>query len=121
MKKYYHIEKTSKIPYHCIILSTSYKSPIDQLDILERDLRAKEINGDVLFDLLLSHGNTPDRFYKLSFDGIKINMDSFKKVESVSKEIRAITNNFYRDHQHLLKNSMLSNHHKFFLKKGVLT
>jgi hypothetical protein len=121
MKRSYYIEKTSKEPYHCIILSTSYKSPMDQLDVLERDLRKQEIKGNILFDLLLSHGNTPDRFYELSFDGVKLNLDSLRKVESVSKEIKMISNKFYRDNQHLLKNSILANHQKFFIRKGVLT
>jgi len=119
MSKTYYIEKINGGSYPCIIFSTSYVSPMDQLEIVENDLKKIGVMGNILFDLLLSHGNTPDRFYEVLFNGEKIDIDSLRRVESISDNIKQISSDFYHNHVHFLKNSILSNPQKFLIKKRI--
>ena len=119
MSKTYYIEKINTGSYPCIIFSTSYVSPMDQLEIVENDLKKIGVVGNILFDLLLSHGNTPDRFYEVLFNGEKIDIDSLRRVESISDNIKQISSDFYHNHVHFLKNSILSNPQKFLIKKRI--
>lgn len=119
MSKTYHMEKISAGSYPCIIFSTSYISPMDQLETVEDDLKKIGVVGNILFDLLLSHGNTPDRFYEALFNGKKIDINSLKRVESISENIKQICTDFYHNHVHFLKNSILSSPQKFLIKKRI--
>jgi hypothetical protein len=78
------------------------------------------VKGKILFDLLLSHGNNPDRFYEASFDGEKINEDSLRSAKSVSKTIKKLSMGFYREQNQLLENSILSSAQKFLIKRDRL-
>lgn len=119
MNKTYHIEKINTGSYPYIIFSTSYVSPMDQLETLENDLKKIGVVGNILFDLLLSHGNTPDRFYEVLFNGKQIDINSLKKVESISDNIKQISTDFYHNHVHFLKSSILSNPQKFLIRKRI--
>jgi len=76
------------------------------------------VKGKILFDLLLSHGNNPDRFYEASFDGEKINEESLKAAKSISKTIKRLSMGFYQEQNGFLENSVLSKAQKFLIKKG---
>ena len=103
-----------------IIFSISYLNPIDQKEAIEEDLKKRGVKGKVLFDLLLSHGNNPDRFYEASFDGEKINEDSFKVAKSISKTIKRLSRSFYREQYRFLENSVLSKAQKFLIRRSQL-
>ena len=93
---------------------------MDQKEVIEKDLKQIGIKGKILFDLLLSHGNTPDRFFEASFDGVEINEDSLKSIRSISGKIRKISSDFYHSQQNDLENSVLSKAQKFLVKKKAL-
>ena len=103
-----------------IIFSVSYLNPIDQKEAIEEDLRKRGVKGKILFDLLLSHGNNPDRFYEALFDGEKIDEDSLKAARSISKTIKRLSRSFYRDQNRCLESSVLSKAQKFLIRKGQL-
>lgn len=120
MNSYYKIIKTTEEPYPYIVFSTSYLNPMDQKETLEKDLRKIGVNGKILFDLLLSHGNTPDRFFEAFFNGEKISEESLKSTESISKKIKEISVDFYHSQQQFLENSVLSKTQKFLIKRKKL-
>jgi hypothetical protein len=93
---------------------------MDQKEALEKDLRQIGVNGKILFDLLLSHGNTPDRFFEAVFNGEKISEESLKNIEAISKKIKKISLDFYYSQQHFLENSVLSKAQKFLIRRKKL-
>ncbi len=120
MNACYKILETKLKSHTHIIFSISYLNPMDQKEAIEEDLKKSGAKGKVIFDLLLSHGNNPDRFYEASFDGEKINEDSLKAANSISKTIKKLSGNFYREQNQCLENSVLSKAQKFLLKRGQL-
>ena len=120
MNSCYKIIKTSIELYPCIVFSTSYINPMDQKDAIEKDLRKIGVKGKILFDLLLSHGNIPDRFFEAIFDGDEISEDSLKSIESISEKIKEISSDFYHSQHDYLENSVLSKAQKFLIKKKAL-
>ena len=117
MNSCYKIIQTSIDPYPYIIFSTSYLNPMDQREALEKDLKQIGVNGKILFDLLLSHGNTPDRFCEANLNGDKISEESLKSTEAISKKIKEISIDFYHSQQHFLENSVLSKSQKFLIRR----
>ena len=67
MKAYDIIE--FKSDYNYVVLATSYINPIDELENIEEELKAKEYSGKVLFDLLLCNGMNSSRFVEIKFNG----------------------------------------------------
>jgi hypothetical protein len=120
MSSCYKILKTSIEGYPYIVFAANYTNPMDQKDALEKDLKKIGVKGKFLFDLLLSHGNTPDRFFEAIFNGEKINEDSLKSVEAISKEIRKISLEFFHSQQDMLEKSVLSKSQKSLIRRRVL-
>ena len=117
MSSCYKIIKTTIDPYFHIIFSTGYINPMDQREALEKELKQIGVQGKILFDLLLSHGNTPDRFFEAFFNGEKISEESLKSTGSISKKIKEISIDFYHSQQHFLENSVLSKTQKFLIRR----
>ncbi len=67
----YKIYRQKVSRYPIVVYSTSCDSPMNHLPELENDLKEMGVKGEVLFDLLLSNGNTSDRFYKAVFNGFE--------------------------------------------------
>lgn len=120
MNACYKILETKLRSYTHIIFSTCYLNPIDQKEEIEEDLKERGVKGKILFDLLLSHGNNPDRYYEASFDGEKINEESLKVAKSISKTIKSLSMNFYREQKQSFDSSILSTAQKFLIKSGRL-
>ena len=118
MTKYYHIKKLDTENYPYIIFSKSYISPIENIDLLERELEKMGARGKVIFDFLLSSGDSPDRYFEAEFDGKQINKNSFKQIHTIPLNIKEASFNFYYNSNWLDKNSVLTREKKFFLKKG---
>lgn len=93
---------------------------MDQKKSIERDLKRIGIKGKILFDLLLSHGNTSDRFFEAVFNGQVINEETLKRLESISGNIRKLSLDFYNSQQDLVENSVLTRAQKFLVKKKAL-
>lgn len=120
MNNSYHIKKTNLKTYPYIVFSTSYINPMDEMEALKKDLQGLGVEGIILFDLLLSHGNNPDRFYKAFFNGDAIVEDSLKNVLIVPKRINNISLNFYHSQQQLLNKSVLTKPQKYLISKKKL-
>ena len=115
--KSFKIEKVNEKNIY-MILSTSYISPLDDLIQLEEVLNQEKIQGDIIIDLLLCNGLN-NRFFKTSFDGNSIDIFNIDNIEVVDEFIKKISKKFYRDKQQLIDNSILSDAHKYIIKKEV--
>lgn len=114
----YEIIKTDLDIYSAIVFSVTYVNPIDQIEEIERELEKSNMSGKVLIDLLLSHGNTPDRFYEAFFNGKTFIDHTLKITKPLSKKLIDISLDFYHKRQHYLEQSVLSKAQKFLIKKN---
>jgi len=93
---------------------------MDQKESIEQDLKKIGIRGKILFDLLLSHGNTPDRFFEVVFNGQEIDEESLRRLASISENIKSLSLKFYNSQQDLVENSVLTKAQKFLVMKKAL-
>lgn len=113
----YRIEKLQLNDVSGIIYSLSYDSPMNYLDSIEQELAVHGIKGKVCFDLLLSNGNTTDRFYCAFFDGSKLSSNTLRKESDIPNEIYERSLVFYSDNEECLANSVLNKAQRFLIKK----
>lgn len=115
--KYYRIDKIDDSTV--FVFSTSYHSPTEQFEAIEKDLAKKGFQGKVLFDLLLTNGNSSQRFFETYFENSMLNKASFKNIFEQAEKLKTISNKFYTKHFDLIEQSeVLSNATKFLLKNG---
>ncbi len=115
----FKIYRQKRGTYSTVVYSTSYDSPINHLTDLENELEKIGVQGEVLFDLLLSSGNTPDRFYKAVFTGYKFDIGTLTQILPPA-EIQNESLEFYHLHPNYLASSVLSKPLKFLIKKKAL-
>lgn len=109
--------------YSYLILSTSYFNPLDDLDQLEEELRASlgdKFLGKILFDLLLSNGNSSNRFIEATFNGKELDYSSFKVPSDVDLQIKKLSSSYYSNNELLKDSAVVSDSFKFLLKKGLV-
>lgn len=119
MKNYIIDENTEDTSYDCIIYATSYMSPIDNINEIEKDLVGSK--KSVIFELLLCFGRSSNRFVTATFDGEKFIKDSFHVLskEEQNEKLLVLSQKFYIENQEYLDNSILSNAQKKLIKKGI--
>ena len=116
----YKIEEVNDFKYKLIIFSTDYISPIENLTNIEDNLKSKKYSGNIIFDLLLTNGNSCNRFIEAFFDGEKFDRRSFSVATKLSYEINRVSSEFYYNNLFVVENSRLSNPIKFLIKKKKL-
>ncbi|SNR71864.1 type II toxin-antitoxin system RnlB family antitoxin [Flavobacterium sp. ov086] len=89
------------------VQSVNYNNPINQLNEISKELVYFNFEGKVVFDLLLTNGNSSGRFLISSFTNSKFEMSSFRKTV-VAKNIRNEIIIYYKKNQEYLSNSILS-------------
>jgi hypothetical protein len=104
--------------YKYVIFSTSYISPLEQLNEIEPIL--KSFHGKVLFDLLLSNGNTTNRFIEGAYNGEKFDIGSFQVCKDIDYGIKEFTGEFYKQNNHYIQHGILSKPLQFLVRKGQL-
>ena len=112
----YHLRELKK---HIIISSTSYISPLQELLELASELKRKQYSGEVLFDLLCTNGNNPNRFISIFFNGSNFENKSVKALDKPSMFIINEQSDFYSNNQEFICNSVLSSiqQEKFICEK----
>ena len=81
--------------YRFAIFATSGINPLSEISEIEKELTKREGPGFVLFDLLLSNGETSNRYISAFFDGKKFNLETFKTVQSLPREFKKIAKDYY--------------------------
>ena len=109
--------------YSFLILSTSYFNPLDDLGQLEEELRVSlgdNFLGKILFDLLLSNGNSSNRFIEATFNGKAFDYSSFKIPSNVDLKIKKLSSSYYSNNELFNNSAIVSDSFKFLLKKGLV-
>lgn len=105
---------------NCLIFSTSYVSLTEQLPDVIRTLKSIDFKGLVIFDLLLSNGNSLNRFISSTFDGISFNDFVILNDQKEIQEVRGISSAFYSQNHEFVENSILSKSEKRLIQNGVI-
>lgn len=104
-----------------LILSTSFHSPLEQLDNITKELVRKKFKGKIIFDMLLSNGSIKERFFESSFHNSVLEKDLLKQSNNLTDDVLTASKKFYSKNIDLIENSMLlSNAMKFVIKKGKI-
>lgn len=105
----------------CIIFSTTYVSPLDFINDIENELRRiVNYSVEVVFDFLLSSGNSQERFGRINYTGSEFDMRSFQFINvSKKNDLRKVSANYYKDKDQNLENSILTSIQKKMIKKGI--
>ena len=104
----FEIKRMEDNRYGCIIFSTSYINPFDNIKEIEEELKNDNYEGDVIFDVYLSHINENKRYIEGYFNGISFEKDKFKWLTTVNDNIKKISNNFLNNNQKYLEDSLLT-------------
>ena len=80
-----------------IIFSRSHESPTNNIQLVEETLSKLNYNGEIIFDLLLSVGNSFNRYILATFKNNKINRKSYKILEDVPMKLRELSRNYYKN------------------------
>jgi hypothetical protein len=93
--KHFEIVACPDGSYRFFIFATSGTNPLSGISEIEKQLAKRDGPCSVLFDLLLSNGETSNRYISAFFDGTRFNPESFKTVQSLPKEFKKIASEFY--------------------------
>lgn len=95
--------------YDIIIFSKSYDSPFDYLDDLEKELKVYcHKSKTIIFDSLLTTGNTSTRFTEACFYEDGFDYDSFKVTKlDRSSPLRKYCSEYFRNNRRILEQSIL--------------
>ncbi|MGG3990066.1 type II toxin-antitoxin system RnlB family antitoxin [Bacillus smithii] len=121
--KNFDLERLENSDYKFMVYSTSFETPFSSLEEITEQLRQRNngtSNCKVIFDLLLSIGNTSERFVEARFDGESFDRSSFKYIKLNKKHyLRMKSRDFYSKHLFLLENSVLNSTQIKLLSKGI--
>lgn len=107
--------------YDIIVFSQSYESPFSCLDEITKEIREISVsNARILFDTLLSSGNTNERFAEACYTDDNFVLGSFQFVEISKKDqLRKYCAEFFCENREILEFSILTPIQKKLLSKGI--
>jgi hypothetical protein len=91
---------------------------MDELDLLEGELRKKKVRGAVLFDLLLVNGNM-DRYYLATFDGELFAPCRMQNVDSRRSEFCRMSAAVYKETAGQVDTALLSPAMRLAIARGI--
>ena len=112
----YSVFETDKTSYCCVVIATSYISPISTLDELQVDL--KRMSGNVLFDLTLINGISSNRYISAQLNQGIFDKRSFKIVSGITDTILEISRDFFMEHPSIVDRGVIPSSLKYLLKHG---
>lgn len=122
MKRYdiktFYTDKNKK---QYIIFSTSYISPLKYIKEIEKEL-LKQANEEVevIFDLILSAGNSKERYGMAIYNGKQFDRKSFKYINiSRTDKLRIFSTQYYAKYNSFVENSILNSIQKKMLCEGI--
>lgn len=117
--KSYRMRKFDNPRYGYVIFSASFQNPMDQIDLIEKELSSKGYSGSVVFDLLLTIGNRDTRFQEVYFDGESFVLPTIRHVKEYKDALKKYSLQFYRNNIEKLDPSILTKPTLFKLKRGI--
>lgn len=121
MKKYEVLELCYN-NYQYLVLSTSYETPLTQIDDINIELSQKYHlkQFKVVFDLLLNMGNNSERFLEAIYDEKERKVVSFNFIEPDKNSIlRKTTSEYFKSNVNILENSVLNSQQKKLIGMGI--
>lgn len=124
MKRYILVKLNEGISYYpCMIVATSYSDPLEnmeQISLLEVDLKDKQVKGKVLFDMLACVGDNSERYLTLEFDGTNFDLNSSQFIRfSKESDIRQLSMKTFRQLKDELYNTVLNSKQINLLLHGI--
>ena len=118
--KYYRLNKIDD--NQTIVYSISFHSPTEQIKSIEKELINKDFKGKVIFDFLLTNGDTKQRYFETFFDGKEINLNNFKNIFEKSNELKKISLEFYfKNFKYVEQSEIVSKSTMFLIKKKFVS
>jgi hypothetical protein len=117
LEKAFEIGSLNKRKKQAIVYSTNYLRMEEYMNEVALFLKEKSFRGKVIFDLLLSNGNSFNRFIEVFFNGDNFDSKTIKVINNIDDNIINKSLDFYNSHLSLLENSVLSKAQKFLIKK----
>lgn len=110
--------------YPCMVVATSYSDPlenIEQITLLEFDLKENLVKGKILFDMLACVGDNSERYLTLEFDGTNFDLNSCQFVQFTKEsEVRHISMKAYQQLNDELYNTVLNSKQIDLLLHGIV-
>ncbi len=91
-----------------VVSSTSFVSPLENAQSIMNELKSKQYEGKVLFDLLCVNGNEYNRFMTISFVDDKFDFSSLCVLTDLNDYLIDSQDDFYRMNNLFLTNSVLT-------------
>lgn len=114
----YNIDFHKCYKYSAVVYSASYINPFESIADITDEMKVNLSNaGFVLFDLLLSNGDSFNRFAEAYFDGHEIKRDTICVVSLNDKKQLKRINSHYRGRTAELNNSVLTPSEKYKYSK----
>lgn len=101
-----------------IVFSLSYENPLDYLTLINEELLKLRFSGSIYFDLLLSNGQTSNRYIFANVKNGNIKLESISVKKQVSPEITQESAKFYLNRLNILHNGILSEDEILSFKRG---
>lgn len=119
MSSAYEIIKDNCSNYECIVIPIATTNPLENIEVLISQLNQEHIySGSIIFDFIMSSGNTKERYASVLYDNGFIN-NSFQYVEiSANDPIREMCSNYLLKRVDDGKATMLSGTQLSLLKNG---
>lgn len=114
----FEIQKIKSEKY--IVLSTSYVSPLDEIEILQQELTRLNFEGELVIDLLLCNGISDNRYVVVYFNGKYIDFSKLQVAPKVDDEVSKKSREFYMTHKELLVRGILPDAHIYIVSEGLI-
>lgn len=114
--EYIHIEDKKYIEY---IIQLTYKSPLNYLKEISKEMNHYGKTGYLLMDTFLHSGKVENRFIEMYWNGKSIDQDNIKYIKVLQNKYKKITNNYIRKNKDILENSILSELQKKMILNGI--
>ncbi len=112
----FNIIKLHNEPYNYLIIATSYRSSLSNIDEI-RDAIDIEY-GKLLFDFMLVNGNKKNRFIECEVVNSDYKRNTCKLAQTVDEYIKRLSSQFFMEHVDLVKTSVLPNALKHLIVTG---
>lgn len=121
MKNFFLVEDhPGKSPeISALVLAADIESPFEHLDDVERKLTESRVQGVVVFDLLVSHGNKRNRFFSGFFNGVRFVDQNFKSEQNCYVMFSQLSAPYLKSHAKDINCILLSKAMTFAIKSGI--
>ena len=119
MSSTYEIIKDNCSSYECIVIPIAATNPLENIETLVSQLNKEHIySGSIIFDFIMSSGNTKERYASVLYDNGFIN-NSFQYIDiALDDPIRKICSDYLLKRAEEGKATMLSGSQLSLLKYG---